>query len=90
MKLGVHNSRLADSLALADGVWLYRESDIAGQLDAATAAIGDRLRTFDDYDALVTHLAKSAKPKDSIIFMSNGGFGGARQTLTALLQRMRS
>jgi hypothetical protein len=25
-----------------------------------------------------------------VIFMSNGGFGGARQTLTAVLQRTRS
>jgi hypothetical protein len=25
-----------------------------------------------------------------VIFMSNGGFGSARQTLTALLQRTRS
>lgn len=90
MKLGVHNDRLADSLKLADGVWLYREADMSRQLDAATAAIGDRLHTFDDYDRLVTHLAKSVKSKDSIIFMSNGAFGGARQTLTALLQRMRS
>jgi len=26
---------------------------------------------------------------DQVIFMSNGGFGGARQTLTAVLQRIR-
>jgi len=26
---------------------------------------------------------------DQVVFMSNGGFGSARQTLTALLQRTR-
>ncbi len=88
MKMGVHNATLADSLQQADGVWVYRESDAA--LDEALVPLGDRLSAFQDYDLLVSDLAKAAKSGDSIIFMSNGGFGGARQTLTSLLQRMRS
>ncbi len=90
MKLGVHNDTLADSLQDADGVWVYRDTDMSATLDAALAPLDDRLQSYSDYDVLVSDLAKAAKDGDSIIFMSNGGFGGARQTLTSLLQRMRS
>ena len=47
-------------------------------------------RLFADYDQLVSDLSTSVSHGDSVIFMSNGAFGGARQTLTALLQRTRS
>ncbi|MEM9689543.1 MAG: UDP-N-acetylmuramate:L-alanyl-gamma-D-glutamyl-meso-diaminopimelate ligase [Pseudomonadota bacterium] len=90
MKMGVHNATLADSLSQADAVWVYRDADMADSLDAALKPLGDRLSRFADYDLLVSDLAQSAKSGDAIIFMSNGGFGGARQTLTSLLQRMRS
>jgi UDP-N-acetylmuramate-alanine ligase len=42
-----------------------------------------------DYDQLVNDLSKKVLGGDQVIFMSNGGFGAARQTLTALLQRTR-
>ena len=35
-------------------------------------------------------MAKKVLSGDQVIFMSNGGFGRARQTLTAVLQRTRS
>jgi hypothetical protein len=34
-------------------------------------------------------MSKKVLSGDQVIFMSNGGFGSARQTLTALLQRTR-
>lgn len=89
MKLGVHNAALADALSSADGVWLYRQAAQAETLDAALSPLGDALRVFSDYDALVSDLARTLRAGDRLIFMSNGGFGGARQTLTAMLQRMR-
>ncbi|MEM9334923.1 MAG: UDP-N-acetylmuramate:L-alanyl-gamma-D-glutamyl-meso-diaminopimelate ligase [Pseudomonadota bacterium] len=90
MKMGVHNATLADSLEQADAVWVYRDAEMSGSLDEALEPLGDRLRSFADYDLLVSDLSKAAKSGDSIVFMSNGGFGGARQTLTSLLQRTRS
>ncbi len=89
MKLGVHNETLAASLDAADSVWLYRDDDMSTALDASLAPLGDRLRAYADYDELVSGMAKYLKDGDRVVFMSNGSFGGARQTLTALLQRMR-
>jgi UDP-N-acetylmuramate-alanine ligase len=42
-----------------------------------------------DYDQLVSSMATKVLSGDQVIFMSNGGFGSARQTLTAFLQRTR-
>jgi UDP-N-acetylmuramate: L-alanyl-gamma-D-glutamyl-meso-diaminopimelate ligase len=89
MKLGVHNRELRESLEEADLVWLYRPRGMSADFDAALAVLGDKLRAFDDYDRLVTDMSDRLRSGDQVVFMSNGGFGGARQTLTALLQRMR-
>ena len=59
-------------------------------LTAELARIGcERLRMFDDYDKLVSDMSGKVLSGDQVIFMSNGSFGSARQTLTAVLQRTR-
>ena len=61
--------------------------------DALTAALeplGEKLSMAADYDDLVQTMAPTLEAGDIVVFMSNGGFGGARQTLTALLKRLRS
>ena len=90
MKLGVHNETLAESLGQADLIWMYRPDGMGPGFDEALAPLGERLRMFKDYDRLVTDLAGKVLSGDQVIFMSNGGFGRARQTLTAVLQRTRS
>lgn len=90
MKLGVHNDELAASLAAADIIWMYRPADTDQAFVDSLQPLGDRLRLFDDYDKLVTDMAGKVLSGDQVIFMSNGGFGAARQTLTAVLQRTRS
>lgn len=90
MKLGVHNDELAESLQKADLVWMYRPDDMSEAFDNALQPLGSKLRTFTDYDKLVADMSTRVLAGDQIVFMSNGGFGGARQTLTALLQRVRS
>jgi len=90
MKLGVHNATLADSLDGADLVWMYRPDDIGDKFEAALATLGDKIRLFGDYDQLVTDMSTRVLSGDQVIFMSNGGFGSARQTLTAILQRTRA
>ncbi|MBT8098514.1 MAG: UDP-N-acetylmuramate:L-alanyl-gamma-D-glutamyl-meso-diaminopimelate ligase [Gammaproteobacteria bacterium] len=90
MKLGVHNDSLAESLSEADMVWMYRPADMDAQFDASLKALETRLRVFDDYDKLVSDLSGKVLSGDQVVFMSNGGFGSARQTLTAVLQRTRS
>jgi UDP-N-acetylmuramate: L-alanyl-gamma-D-glutamyl-meso-diaminopimelate ligase len=89
MKLGVHNEELAASLKQADLVWMFRPTGMDDEFEAALAPLGERLRIFDDYDKLVTDMSSKVLSGDQVIFMSNGGFGSARQTLTAVLQRTR-
>ena len=90
MKLGVHNETLAASLEQADLVWMYRPEGMGSGFESALAPLGDRLRLFGDYDKLVSDMSAKVLSGDQVIFMSNGGFGRARQTLTAVLQRTRS
>lgn len=89
MKLGVHNESLAQSLQGADMIWMYRPADLGAAFAEAMAPLAPKLRLFDDYDKLVTDVSTRVLPGDQIVFMSNAGFGSARQTLTALLQRTR-
>ena len=86
MKLGVHNETLAGSLAAADLVFVYRPPDMGSEFDASLASLGERLRLHGDYDELVRALAAAAAAGDRLVFMSNGGFGGVRQKVTAALQ----
>lgn len=89
MKLGVHNETIADSLKGADLVWMYRPKDIGSEFDSALSTLGEKIRLFGDYDQLVADMSTRVLSGDQVIFMSNGGFGSARQTLTAMLQRTR-
>ena len=90
MKLGHHDATLAASLELADRVFLYAPPDLGDSLEAALEPLGDKLGVEADYDQLVNRMAPELETGDTVVFMSNGGFGGARQTLTALLKRLRS
>jgi UDP-N-acetylmuramate: L-alanyl-gamma-D-glutamyl-meso-diaminopimelate ligase len=90
MKLGVHNDELAEALEGADLVWMYRPEEMGEGFDAALVPLGEKLRVFHDYDELVSDMSRRVLAGDQVVFMSNGGFGGARQTLTAVLQRTRS
>ncbi|MEJ2127332.1 MAG: UDP-N-acetylmuramate:L-alanyl-gamma-D-glutamyl-meso-diaminopimelate ligase [Woeseiaceae bacterium] len=89
MKLGVHNEELAAALDGADLIWMFRPEGMDESFEPSLAPLGDRLRLFDDYDQLVSDMSGKVLSGDQVIFMSNGGFGSARQTLTAVLQRTR-
>ena len=86
MKLGVHKDTLAASLEDANLVCIYRPGEIAAEFDGCLSPLGDRLHMHSDYDELVADLADVVQPGDQVVFMSNGGFGSARQNLTGALQ----
>jgi len=90
MKLGVHNETLADALQDADLVWMYCPDGMQDDFESNLRSLGKKLRMYDDYDRLVNDMSTRVLGGDQVIFMSNGGFGSARQTLTALLQRTRA
>ena len=89
MKMGVHRDALGESLTGADLVFMYRPADSADAFDASLAVLGDRLHSYDDYEVLVGGLADALEDGDQLVFMSNGGFGGVRQSLTGALQDRR-
>src|ERR671931_944105 len=85
MKRGVMKDALPGSLALADRVYVYNAGlgwDAAGVF----AALGSRARCLDDIDALVRAVVAEARPGDSVLIMSNGGFGGIQAKLLEAVQ----
>jgi UDP-N-acetylmuramate: L-alanyl-gamma-D-glutamyl-meso-diaminopimelate ligase len=86
MKLGVHNRTLAPALAEADLVYIYRPAELGAGFDEGFQALGSRARLYPDCEGLVGDLAAALQPGDRLVFMSNGGFGGARQKVTAALR----
>ena len=89
MRMGIHDDTLADSLAAADVISVFRPSDSNEQFDSIFASLGSRVTVFDDYDSLVANLGSTLRAGDQMIFMSNGGFGASRQKLTMALQNKR-
>jgi len=85
----VHNETIADALAGADLIWMFRPKKMGEEFEAALSPLGSKIRLFADYDQLVADMSTRVLSGDQVVFMSNGGFGSARQTLTAMLQRTR-
>ena len=90
MKLGVHNDTLSAALSGADLIAVYRPADFDADFDAGLAGLSDKLTLHAGYDDLVAALASKLGGGDLVVFMSNGGFGAARQKLTMALQQRAS
>jgi len=91
MKLGTMKSALPGSLSEADLVFGFGakgegKEALGWDLAAALAPLGETARAFDDLSALVEAVATAAKPGDTVLVMSNGGFGGIHQKLLDALQ----
>mgnify|MGYP006162793125 CR=1 FL=1 len=89
MRMGVHQAALPLSLALADKVFLYEPANANWSLDALSRALAPKASLSQDIDALVSLLTEQAEPGDSIVIMSNGGFGGIHDKLISALKRKR-
>ena len=89
MKMGIHDESLAGSLDDADLVFVYRPEDFDSSFDMALEPLGNKLRILSDYDELVSGMEEKLLAGDQVVFMSNGGFGAARQKLTMALQKRR-
>jgi UDP-N-acetylmuramate: L-alanyl-gamma-D-glutamyl-meso-diaminopimelate ligase len=85
MRMGVHRDTLAASLAGADEVWLYTPADLGWDAGQVVAALGPRGHRSQSVDALARDLARSLRPGDHVLIMSNGGFGGLHGKLLAAL-----
>jgi len=87
MRMGVHRETLAPSLAGADEVWLYTPADLGWDAGAVLGALGERGHSAADVATLARELARSLRPGDHVLVMSNGGFGGLHEKLLKELQK---
>jgi UDP-N-acetylmuramate: L-alanyl-gamma-D-glutamyl-meso-diaminopimelate ligase len=90
MKMGVHQNTLGPSLLGADEVWLFTPPDLGWDVAPIVASLGKRGHASRDIGTLAAGLAKSAKPGDHVLIMSNGGFGGLHGKLLAELDSRKS
>ncbi len=87
MRMGVHQAALPLALALADQVFLYEPANANWSLDALARALAPKASLQHDIAGLVTELVARAEQGDSIVIMSNGGFGSIHDKLIAALRQ---
>lgn len=85
MRAGIHADELAPALAEADHVWLWSDPDWTWDPSRVTRVLGERGETAASVSAMVDSILDHARPGDHVVFMSNGGFGGARARLVEAL-----
>jgi UDP-N-acetylmuramate: L-alanyl-gamma-D-glutamyl-meso-diaminopimelate ligase len=80
MKLGTMAERLPDALRDADRVFCFGahtgKHALGWDPARVLAPLGERAAAYDDMDAMVAAIARTARAGDHILVMSNGGFGG--------------
>ena len=86
MKLGTMKSRLAQSLSGADYSVCYADPKLGWDASAALAPLGEKAAVSHQIDECVKQAVMHAKPGDTILVMSNGGFGGIHEKLLAALR----
>lgn len=81
MKLGVHKSQLADSLQLADQVFIFQPDNLQWSVSDIAQSCRQSATTSDQIEDLVGKIVAVAQANDHILVMSNGGFGGIHQKI---------
>jgi UDP-N-acetylmuramate: L-alanyl-gamma-D-glutamyl-meso-diaminopimelate ligase len=81
MKSGVHKDTLAGSMSLANEAYLYQAENINWDLTAAMKEATLPVNVLYDIDEIIDAVVSKAQCGDTIIVMSNGGFGGLHQKL---------
>lgn len=81
MKMGTHQHELVTSLQAADMIYCFEPEGLNWSLSACFSNSDTPTIIENDLSALIEHIVLQAKPGDSILIMSNGGFGGIHQKL---------
>jgi UDP-N-acetylmuramate: L-alanyl-gamma-D-glutamyl-meso-diaminopimelate ligase len=88
MRMGVHSELIAPSLAAADQVYVFTPPDLGWDTAALIRELGARGHAVATVDGMAAAVTAQATAGDSVLVMSNGGFGGLHEKLlTALRQR---
>jgi UDP-N-acetylmuramate: L-alanyl-gamma-D-glutamyl-meso-diaminopimelate ligase len=85
MKLGTMKAQLADSLKDADLVFCH-SGGLGWDPREPLEVMGKRAQVADSIDELVSQVMQAVQPGDTIVCMSNGGFGGIHGKLLTVLQ----
>ena len=89
MKLGTMKAQLADSLKDADLVFCH-SGGLGWDPREPLAVMGKRAHVTDSIDELLGQVMLAVQPGDTIVCMSNGGFGGIHGKLLTALQAKSS
>jgi UDP-N-acetylmuramate: L-alanyl-gamma-D-glutamyl-meso-diaminopimelate ligase len=85
MKLGTMAARLPAALQAADLIFCFGATAgkhaLGWNPKQVFASMGERAKAYDDLDAMIAAIAAAAQAGDTILVMSNGGFGGIHQKL---------
>ena len=81
MRMGVHADTLADSLNLADEVWVYVPESLGWDAASVLGDLGGRLHLCHSTREIVDSVVADAGEGDQVLVMSNGGFEGIHQRL---------
>ncbi|AZQ85897.1 UDP-N-acetylmuramate:L-alanyl-gamma-D-glutamyl-meso-diaminopimelate ligase [Colwellia sp. Arc7-635] len=85
MKSGVHKDTLAKSLADADMVFVYQGEQVQWSVDALVADCQQPCFIGQDITAMVHDIVAKTQAGDTLVVMSNGGFGGIHEKLLSAL-----
>lgn len=85
MKSGVHRDTLAKSLAAADMVFVYQGEQVKWSVDALIADCIQPCFISQDIAQLVADIVAKTQAGDTLVVMSNGGFGGIHDKLLSAL-----
>jgi UDP-N-acetylmuramate: L-alanyl-gamma-D-glutamyl-meso-diaminopimelate ligase len=86
MRMGAHAAHLAPSLKDADLAIVMKRANLPWDAEGYLAPLGSRAIIVNDTDAMLTQLQSHVKDRDSVVFMSNGGFDGVQQRFLQQLQ----
>lgn len=87
MRMGTHREQLAQSTASADQVYWYQPEGIDWSLDNVVTQSAVPAALYRDIGELVQAVVEDARPRDQVVIMSNGSFGGVHQQL---IERLRA
>lgn len=85
MRLGSHLGLLAPATEDADSVLWYQPEGLDWSLQQVVTASRCPAQVYASIDDIVEAVVAAAKPGDSVVIMSNGGFAGIHQKILAAI-----
>ena len=85
MKMGVHQSQLAEALGEADKVYFYQPADLTWSLQSVADQL-PQAQIFTDTQSIIGTLVQNRVSNENMLIMSNGGFENLHQRLLDALR----